>query len=166
MLRSNLHRRSPISTLNPSHFPPLFRYFSNSNQDQDETYRDPDAPPRLFVVQPRLRPQTHLKAKLEEALSLANSLEQQRDEFTATESPDKDMPPHLVVQNPAAKSPRAGYSLFSFTFIYQFFCWWGIGMLSNFWDFHSCKKIASLFVLLYVCCHALRFRSNKFKILC
>ncbi|XP_042030272.1 GTP-binding protein At3g49725, chloroplastic-like isoform X2 [Salvia splendens] len=107
MLRSNLHRRSPISTLSPSQFPPLSRYFSNSNQDQDETYRDPDAPPRLFVVQPRLRPQTHLKAKLEEALSLANSFEQQRDEFSATGSPDKDMPPHLVVQNPATKAPRA-----------------------------------------------------------
>ncbi|XP_047952286.1 GTP-binding protein At3g49725, chloroplastic [Salvia hispanica] len=111
MLRSSLHRRSPNSTLNPSpilsQFPPFSRYFSNSNQDQDETHRDPDAPPRLFVVQPRLRPQTHLKAKLEEALNLANSLEQQRHEFSATESPDNEMPPHLVVQNPAAKSPRA-----------------------------------------------------------
>ncbi|KAG6394283.1 hypothetical protein SASPL_144867 [Salvia splendens] len=111
MLRSNLHRRSPNSILNPSpilsQFPPFSRYLSNSNQDHDETYRDPDAPPRLFVVQPRIRPQTHLKAKLEEALSLANSLEQQRDEFSAMESPDNEMPPHLVVQNPAAKSPRA-----------------------------------------------------------
>ncbi|XP_057784400.1 GTP-binding protein At3g49725, chloroplastic [Salvia miltiorrhiza] len=123
MLRSILHWRSSLplhSTLNPinpsstldfstipSQFSPFFRYFSNSNQNQDETYRDPDAPPRLFVVQPRLRPQTHLKVKLEEALCLADSLEQQRDEFSDMKFPDKEMPPHLVVQNPAAKSPRA-----------------------------------------------------------
>lgn len=145
MLRTILHRRSTQSPINPSptsdfsaigsQFPPNFRYFSNSHQNQDETYRDPDAPPRLFVVQPRLRPQTQLKAKLEEALNLANSLEQQRDEFSETELPDKEMPPHVVVQNPAAKSPRAGnFSIpyFSVSLIYEFACWWGF-MLFNFW---------------------------------
>lgn len=119
MLRCLFHRRSPINpastsnfTTPPSQFPPLFRYFSNSavqphNQRQDESYRDPDAPPRLFVVQPRIRPETYLKASLEEALNLANSLEQQRDDLFPRNPPAKGLPPHVIVQNPAAKSPRA-----------------------------------------------------------
>lgn len=133
MLRSIFHLRCPLSLKSllipinpsssstpktiPSEFPPLSCYFSNSpvlqrkqlNQNHDEFNRDPDGQPRLFVVQPRLRPEIHLRAKLEEALNLANSLEQQRDGFYETEFLDKEMPPHLVVQNPAAKSPRAGY---------------------------------------------------------
>ncbi|KAL8472849.1 hypothetical protein ACS0TY_029897 [Phlomoides rotata] len=123
-LRSQLSLKSilnPSSSSNPPiiplQFPPSFCYFSNSpilqrkqqlNQNDDEFERDPNAPPRLFVIQPRIRPETSLKAKLEEALNLANSLEQQRDDgFYATEFLDKEMPPHLVVQNPLAKSPRA-----------------------------------------------------------
>lgn len=127
--RSIFHLRSRLSILNPinpssssnlqiipSQFALSFCYFSNSpilqrkqlNQNDDVFERDPDAPPRLFVVQPRIRPETSLKAKLEEALNLANSLEQQRDGLYATEFLDKEMPPHLVVQNPLAKSPRAG----------------------------------------------------------
>ncbi|XP_073141654.1 GTP-binding protein At3g49725, chloroplastic isoform X3 [Henckelia pumila] len=126
MLRTIFHRHhsftspyfSPainLLTSIPSRFPPLFSCFSNSSilqsrqhdGDGDEFNSDPGAPPRLFVVQPRLRPQNFLKAKLEEALNLANSLEQQRDGFYQTEFLDKEIPPHLVVQNPAAKSPRA-----------------------------------------------------------
>ncbi|KAH6824421.1 GTP-binding protein [Perilla frutescens var. hirtella] len=127
MLGTIFHRRSPLplhSILNPinpsktsnfttisSQFPPLFRYLSNSpvllNQNQDENYRDPGAPPRLLVVQPRIRPETRLKAKLEEALNLANSLEQQREGVLPRNASAQEMPPHVIVQNPAAKSPRA-----------------------------------------------------------
>ena len=74
----------------------------------DEFNTDPKSPPKLFVVQPRLRPDSILKPKLEEALNLANSLEEQRDGFYDTEFLDKQLPPHLVVQNPAARSTRAG----------------------------------------------------------
>ncbi|KAK6125338.1 hypothetical protein DH2020_040919 [Rehmannia glutinosa] len=136
MLRSIAHKGSALSLkslltpINPSsssssstlispQFPPLSSYFSNSpilerkqlDPNHDEFNKDPDAPPRLFVVQPRFRPETHLRTKLEEALNLANSLEQQRDGFYETEFLDKEIPPHLVVQNPAARSPRAGAML-------------------------------------------------------
>ncbi|XP_072992536.1 GTP-binding protein At3g49725, chloroplastic isoform X2 [Typha latifolia] len=69
--------------------------------------RDPTRPPKLFVVQPRLRPDTLLNSKLSEALNLANSLEEPRDGFYAEEFGSKKLPPHLVVQNPAARSARA-----------------------------------------------------------
>ncbi|XP_059639943.1 GTP-binding protein At3g49725, chloroplastic [Cornus florida] len=72
-----------------------------------EFNRDPESHPKLFVVQPRLRPDTLLRTKLDEALNLANSLEEQRDGYFDTELCDKGLPPHIVVQNPAAKSPRA-----------------------------------------------------------
>ncbi|PIN13040.1 putative GTP binding protein [Handroanthus impetiginosus] len=131
MLRTIFHLRSPLSLkslltpLKPSsssspavvplRFPHLSSYFSKSpilqrkqlNHNDDDFNRAPDGPPRLFVIQPRIRPETHLRPKLEEALNLANSLEQQRDGFYETEFLDKEMPPHLVVQNPAARSPRA-----------------------------------------------------------
>ncbi|EPS65761.1 hypothetical protein M569_09013, partial [Genlisea aurea] len=70
----------------------------------DESSQAPDRPPRLLVLQPRIRPSNLLRTKLEEALNLANSLEQQRDGFYET---DVENPPHLVVQNPLARSPRA-----------------------------------------------------------
>ncbi|KAL6530006.1 hypothetical protein OROMI_028651 [Orobanche minor] len=129
MLRTIFYLRSPPSLLtlinlpSPSstskiilpQFPPLSSSFSNSpvlerkqlNPNDDESNQDADAPPRLFVIQPRIRPELRLKAKLEEALNLANSLEQRRDGFYETEFLDKEMPPHLVVQNPMARSPRA-----------------------------------------------------------
>jgi hypothetical protein len=69
--------------------------------------------PKLFVVQPRLRPETVLRSKLEEALNLANSLEQPRDGFYEEEFESKGMPPHLVVQNPIIRSTRAHAGLFS-----------------------------------------------------
>jgi len=74
----------------------------------DDFNTDPKSPPRLFVVQPRFRPDSVLKPKLNEALNLANSLEEQRDGFYDTEFLDKQMPHHLVVQNPASRSIRAG----------------------------------------------------------
>ncbi|CAI0430590.1 unnamed protein product, partial [Linum tenue] len=69
--------------------------------------RDPDSPPRLFVVQPRLRPDTFLQAKLNEALCLANSLEEQREGYFRTDFFDKELPPHVIVQNPILRSSSA-----------------------------------------------------------
>ncbi|RLN40808.1 GTP-binding protein [Panicum miliaceum] len=65
--------------------------------------RDPECPPRLLVVQPRLRPGSLLDSKLAEALNLANSLEEPRDGFYDREFCAKGAPPHLVVQNPASR---------------------------------------------------------------
>ncbi|GFZ18841.1 GTP-binding protein, HflX [Actinidia rufa] len=98
-----------ISTLSS----PLRRRHENA-QAADEYNR------RLFVVQPRLRPEPVLRVKLDEALSLANSLEQQRDGFFDTELSEKELPPHVVVQNPAAKSPRAGYFQHLFNLLVRF----------------------------------------------
>ncbi|KAJ9564184.1 hypothetical protein OSB04_000150 [Centaurea solstitialis] len=75
--------------------------------DADEFDKDPNGPPRLFVVQPRFRPDAILKIKLDEALNLANSLEEQRDGYYATTFAEKELPPHLVVQNPAYRITRA-----------------------------------------------------------
>ncbi|KAK7320451.1 hypothetical protein VNO77_29934 [Canavalia gladiata] len=65
--------------------------------------------PKLLVVQPRLRSEKLLQAKLNEALCLANSLEEQRDGYFHTDFFDKPLPPHLLVQNPSLKgrNPRA-----------------------------------------------------------
>lgn len=119
-LRSHLsHKLLPSSSLFisspiPSQFhrllsysPILQRQHVDGNNNGDELNSDPYAPPKLFVVQPRIKPQANLKNKLEEALNLANSLEQQRDGFYDTEFLDKKMPPHVVVQNPVARAPRA-----------------------------------------------------------
>ncbi|KAK6923923.1 GTP binding domain [Dillenia turbinata] len=88
--------------------------FSQSRSRNEDEYndvslfnRDPESPPRLFVVQPRIRPDKLLQAKLSEALNLANSLEEQRDGFFDTDFFDKQLPPHLVVQNPAVRSPKS-----------------------------------------------------------
>lgn len=106
--------------VNPSPSTPLSLFHSLSSpcsslllqkhQDgsEDDFNTDPKSPPRLFVVQPRFRPDSILNPKLDEALNLANSLEEQRDGFYDTEFLNKQMPPHLVVQNPAARSIRAG----------------------------------------------------------
>ncbi|CAA6653488.1 unnamed protein product [Spirodela intermedia] len=48
-----------------------------------------------------------LRSKLSEALNLANSLEEQRDGLYAEEFGDKEVPPHIVVQNPLARHLRA-----------------------------------------------------------
>ncbi|XP_028082947.1 GTP-binding protein At3g49725, chloroplastic [Camellia sinensis] len=94
---------STLSLSSPFSHSPLLQRHEVSRAD-DCNNRDPTSPPRLFVVQPRLRPQPFLQAKLDEALSLANSLEEQRDGFFDTELWDKELPPHVVVQNPAARS--------------------------------------------------------------
>jgi hypothetical protein len=74
--------------------------------------RDPESPPRLLVVQPRLRPGSLLDSKLAEALNLANSLEEPRDGFYDREFGAKGAPPHLVVQNPASRGrSHAGIQL-------------------------------------------------------
>ncbi|XP_052300118.1 GTP-binding protein At3g49725, chloroplastic isoform X3 [Citrus sinensis] len=87
---------------------------TKDNKDKDDLHdvvtlfnRDPDDPPRLFLVQPRLKPPTFLQAKLNEALCLANSLEEQRDGYFDTDFFDKELPPHVVVQNPSLKSGKA-----------------------------------------------------------
>ncbi|XP_015690048.2 GTP-binding protein At3g49725, chloroplastic [Oryza brachyantha] len=65
--------------------------------------RDPERPPRLVVVQPRLRPGSLLDSKLAEALNLANSLEEPRDGFYPGGFAARGPPPHLVVQNPSSR---------------------------------------------------------------
>lgn len=66
-----------------------------------------DAPPKLLVVQPRLRSEKLLQAKLNEALCLANSLEDQRDGYFHTDFFDLPLPPHVIVQNPSLKGHKA-----------------------------------------------------------
>ncbi|XP_052196783.1 GTP-binding protein At3g49725, chloroplastic [Diospyros lotus] len=95
-----------LSTLS-SPFSPSLPLQRRDDAQADQYNKDPTGPPRLFVVQPRLRPEPVLQAKLDEALNLANSLEEQRDGFFDTDFWEKDLPPHIVVQNPAARSPRA-----------------------------------------------------------
>ncbi|XP_043709733.1 GTP-binding protein At3g49725, chloroplastic isoform X2 [Telopea speciosissima] len=93
----------------------LYSPFSNSSRRKsEEEYdsnfvynRDPERPPKLFVVQPRIRPDTLLQAKLSEALNLANSLEEQRDGELSGEYGERELPQHLLVQNPAARSSKA-----------------------------------------------------------
>uniref|UniRef100_A0A1D1YXI9 GTP-binding protein At3g49725, chloroplastic n=1 Tax=Anthurium amnicola TaxID=1678845 RepID=A0A1D1YXI9_9ARAE len=107
----------------PPFSPPLRRPFSSRRRKRGEEREEGDnvgdglfllgdgdptrRPPRLFVVQPRLRPDSVLHSKLSEALNLANSLEDQRDGFYAEEFEDKELPPHIIVQNPLARSLRA-----------------------------------------------------------
>lgn len=116
--------RNPINPISPTltslSSSILFSPFSHSSRqkklDEDDSsgdddrfvvYKDPKSPPRLFVIQPRLRPDTLMQAKLSEALNLANSLEEQRDSDLDGDFESEEMPPHLVVQNPAARSPKA-----------------------------------------------------------
>lgn len=72
--------------------------------------KDPSSTPKLFLVQPRLTPPKFLQAKLNEALCLANSLEEQRYGYFESDFFDKELPSHVVVQNPIARSskPRVG----------------------------------------------------------
>ncbi|XP_043805015.1 GTP-binding protein At3g49725, chloroplastic isoform X2 [Manihot esculenta] len=99
----------PISILS-SHYSSK-QQSNDRNEDKNDVVslfnRDPTSPPRLFVVQPRLRPDTFLQAKLNEALCLANSLEEQREGYFETDFFDKALPPHVVVQNPILRSSRA-----------------------------------------------------------
>ncbi|XP_028764285.1 GTP-binding protein At3g49725, chloroplastic [Neltuma alba] len=98
----------------PSSWTPYLPYSQSSKQNKEDAYevvslfnRDPTSPPILFVVQPRLRPDKFLQAKLNEALCLANSLEEQRDGYFDTDFFDKALPPHIIVQNPSMKGHKA-----------------------------------------------------------
>ncbi|KAK9749616.1 hypothetical protein RND81_02G138500 [Saponaria officinalis] len=84
---------SPISTTNFLH--------KNSNDEHQN-----DAPPKLMVVQPRFRSISLMQAKLSEAINLANSLDQQRDGSFSTDLSARDLPPHVVVQNPLSGSVK------------------------------------------------------------
>lgn len=112
----------PFSTPQPLSSSPTriltsrFSYSSKQKKEEEANdvvslfNRDPNTPPKLFVVQPRLRPDSVLQPKLNEALCLANSLEDQRDGYFHSDFFDKALPSHIVVQNPAAKAHnvRAG----------------------------------------------------------
>lgn len=109
-----LNTFNPLSTISSNTLPaPQNRYAHTSRHKPDEVYdnnfiynKDPDKPPKLFVVQPRLRPETALNAKLSEALNLANSLEEQRDGFFSGDMCDKASPAHVIVQNPGYGSSK------------------------------------------------------------
>jgi GTP-binding protein HflX len=68
--------------------------------------KDPSSAPKLFLVQPRLAPPKYLQAKLNEALCLANSLEEQRYGYFESDFFDKELPSHVVVQNPVRRSSK------------------------------------------------------------
>ncbi|KAJ8765487.1 hypothetical protein K2173_014609 [Erythroxylum novogranatense] len=113
----NQSQASLYGFLTPCPFSFLSSPFSSKQQKTDDGDdandvvslfdRDPNGAPRLFVVQPRLRPDSLLQIKLNEALSLANSLEEQRDGYFETEFSEKNLPHHIVVQNPILRSSRA-----------------------------------------------------------
>ncbi|KAM7520368.1 hypothetical protein LguiB_019330 [Lonicera macranthoides] len=89
----NLPNPNPLSPSSPSNL--IFSSPFSSNR-------------RLFVVQPRVRPETVLKLKLHEALNLANSLQDRPDDddYYDDEFSEKNLTPHVVVQNPVARSIR------------------------------------------------------------
>ncbi|KAG6546934.1 hypothetical protein Mapa_011550 [Marchantia paleacea] len=66
---------------------------------------DGDEPPRLLVVQPRLHPLPVLKAKLLEALRLADSLEDPRN-VDKGKMQRREPSPYVLVQNPSTKVSR------------------------------------------------------------
>ncbi|CAB4314451.1 unnamed protein product [Prunus armeniaca] len=105
---------NPSQTPSPRSIPSIlisYSFYSTSSKQEKEEKndvasvfnRDPTVPPKLFVVQPRLRPDNYLQAKLNEALCLANSLEEQRDGYFDVDFFDKEIPPHIVVQNPIVR---------------------------------------------------------------
>ncbi|KAM0949936.1 putative GTP-binding protein, middle [Dioscorea sansibarensis] len=113
VLPNPIHRSPPFSLLaSPfSRSSRRSRKEGEASRDEDDNGlgifvfgRDHETPPRLLVVQPRLRPDSLLNSKLGEAINLANSLEEQRDGFFAEEFADKKPPPPLIVQNPASRS--------------------------------------------------------------
>ncbi|XP_021801776.1 GTP-binding protein At3g49725, chloroplastic [Prunus avium] len=105
---------NPSQTPSPPSTPSIlisYSFYSTSSKQEKEDKNDvasvfnmdPTVPPKLFVVQPRLRPDNYLQAKLNEALCLANSLEEQRDGYFDVDFFDKEIPPHIVVQNPIVR---------------------------------------------------------------
>ncbi|KAL8125042.1 GTP-binding protein At3g49725, chloroplastic isoform X2 [Apium graveolens] len=114
MLRAITHLRKSISQtlINPTQLSSSPVSYSQARlrhreSKSDDSNKDPNTPPKLFVVQPKLRPGTVLNLKLQEALNLANSLEDQRHGYYDTHFSHQDLPSHLVVQNPAARTTRA-----------------------------------------------------------
>ncbi|KMZ59399.1 hypothetical protein ZOSMA_69G00970 [Zostera marina] len=77
-------------------------------------HRNIDGAAKLFVVQPRLRLEPLLQGKLSEALNLASSLNDRRngDNDEVEEDKNKITPPHIIVQNPLARSKGCAGSLF------------------------------------------------------
>lgn len=110
---SNPSLKIPISSF--SHTPSLCR-----NPIGDDPNRSSEGPPKLLVVQPRLKPDTHLQTKLNEALNLANSLEEQREGFFSTDLSQKRSPPHLVVQNPLTNSCKGRSGSFLILFFHSY----------------------------------------------
>lgn len=108
-----------------------FRHRDSKSDESNNTNRDPHTPPKLFVVQPKIRPDTVLKLKLQEALNLADSLEEQRDGYYAatTHFNYKDLPSHLVVQNPAARTTRAGLYIHISLCLLFVFCYFVLRLL-------------------------------------
>lgn len=110
---------SPFSS--KRHAPKASEEEESSPKDSVLLYpKDPSSTPKLFLVQPRLAPPKFLQAKLNEALCLANSLEEQRYGYFESDFLDKELPSHVVVQNPVARSskPRVGSLVDSFFYVY------------------------------------------------
>ncbi|XP_057868686.2 GTP-binding protein At3g49725, chloroplastic isoform X2 [Cryptomeria japonica] len=87
-----------------------FRNFSSERDNDESEYfynRDTKEPPKLFVVQPRVRSECVLQAKLLEAINLADSLEEQREEGCGSKTYVRKKTPHLLVQNPGTRSTKS-----------------------------------------------------------
>ncbi|XXG47838.1 hypothetical protein AAC387_Pa02g2411 [Persea americana] len=66
--------RNPINPISPiASQKKLDEDDSSGDDDRFVIYKDPKSPPRLFIIQSSLRPDTLMQAKLSEALNLANS---------------------------------------------------------------------------------------------
>eukprot|EP00252_Welwitschia_mirabilis_P007773 TRINITY_DN19459_c0_g1_i2.p1 TRINITY_DN19459_c0_g1~~TRINITY_DN19459_c0_g1_i2.p1 ORF type:complete len:614 (+),score=114.64 TRINITY_DN19459_c0_g1_i2:127-1968(+) len=76
----------------------------NDSEKHDDLFRlkGVSEPPRLFVVQPRMRPESVLQAKLQEAIKLADSLQDPREELLYVDGKPKKLP-YIIVQNPEAR---------------------------------------------------------------
>ncbi|KAL0735600.1 hypothetical protein Bca4012_011810 [Brassica carinata] len=72
----------------------------------DEDVSSSPSTPKLFLVQPHPTPPKFLQAKLNEALCLANSLEEQRYGYFESDFFDKELPSYVVVQNLIARSSK------------------------------------------------------------
>ncbi|KAH9610990.1 hypothetical protein KSS87_001011 [Heliosperma pusillum] len=104
-LRHYLPCSSPITTSSKTLISPISTTPSLLQISNDE-HNNNHSTPKLLVVQPRIRPITLMEAKLSEAINLANSLDQQRDGSFSTDLSKRDVPPHLVVQNPLSGSVK------------------------------------------------------------
>ncbi|CAN8278457.1 unnamed protein product [Cochlearia groenlandica] len=116
LARDRLRSKSPLSSSLFVHSTPFSskrhapKAIGEEDQQPKESVllypKDPSTTPKLFLVQPRLAPPKFLQAKLNEALCLANSLEEQRYGYFESDFFDKELPSHVVVQNPVARSSK------------------------------------------------------------